>query len=301
VGGQSKGVGSSLFLSVRVLLCVVGTRAQTVCVSACVVGSGCRRDRGVCAGLWRSGERTRVARVLLSCSSRWLPSTSPLSPRKRGARSQPQPGLSVTHSDRVPLSYLAKQESKANQPRAEERTQKPTFIIMADAPALEALEAAIKAAQEAVAYQGDTVRSLKASAKDGKADKVRSTRQYSQTALLLFASSLLSPCRHSLSAAHPSDPIPLIILLPPYRPTSRLRSPSSRSSSSSWTRSKRCEREREGKRRRPASTAATAAMAQRTRCTLPIVPSLLLSPSNGASLTQNTNHSTTHTQNNNHN
>jgi hypothetical protein len=52
---------------------------------------------------------------------------------------------------------------------------------MADPQALEALEAAIKAAQEAVTYQGDTVRSIKASAKEGKAEKVRArrgTRQY---------------------------------------------------------------------------------------------------------------------------
>lgn len=43
---------------------------------------------------------------------------------------------------------------------------------MADPEALAALEGDIQKAQEAVAYQGDSVRSLKASAKEGKADKV---------------------------------------------------------------------------------------------------------------------------------
>jgi len=44
---------------------------------------------------------------------------------------------------------------------------------MADPEALAALEGDIQKAQEAVGYQGDSVRSLKASAKEGKADKVR--------------------------------------------------------------------------------------------------------------------------------
>lgn len=46
---------------------------------------------------------------------------------------------------------------------------------MADPQLLEQLEADIKAAQEAAAFQGDSVRSLKALAKDGKADKVRAS------------------------------------------------------------------------------------------------------------------------------
>ena len=41
------------------------------------------------------------------------------------------------------------------------------------ADAAQQLEEAISLAQEAVSKQGDTVRSLKASAKDGKAEKVR--------------------------------------------------------------------------------------------------------------------------------
>jgi hypothetical protein len=64
---------------------------------------------------------------------------------------------------------------------------------MADDPQLlEELEKAIAAAQEAAAFQGDTVRSLKALAKDGKAEKVSAKYQAFGIA---FAVVLLCCCR----------------------------------------------------------------------------------------------------------
>jgi hypothetical protein len=52
---------------------------------------------------------------------------------------------------------------------------------MADPAVLEKLEGEIKAAQEAAQFQGDSVRSLKALAKEGKAEKVRGAEREPST------------------------------------------------------------------------------------------------------------------------
>lgn len=74
-----------------------------MCVSACVVGSGCRRDRGVCAGLWRSGERTRVESCCLVHRGGYPPDLSALPEKTRRTLSTAARSRSHTLGSRPPL------------------------------------------------------------------------------------------------------------------------------------------------------------------------------------------------------